>query len=214
MHVGGDRYEQPIEINRPYYEYTVTIGLHSNTSPCCGPGCDDWSVPSKSFSCTFQRIEEEPHGTEKDIPFLSVRKRRRSPHLDEIVRNHAQPHPTAHTVQTGIEATSQTVSSFEHANSALRAGSPLLPVTKPTLVLKKFALATCGFLVGHRHPTHPQRLPGFLALARIKSPSAATMRGIRPNLCWCTSIEDSNRVESAGRSANTSKWVTIWFSAS
>jgi RNA-directed DNA polymerase len=25
------------------------------------------------------------------------------------------------------------------------------------------------------------------------------MRGIRPNLCWCTSIEDSNRVESAGR---------------
>ena len=24
------------------------------------------------------------------------------------------------------------------------------------------------------------------------------MRGIRPNLCWCTSIEDSNKVESAG----------------
>ena len=40
------------------------------------------------------------------------------------------------------------------------------------------------------------------------------MRGIRPNLSWCTSIEDSNRVESAGRSAYTSKWVTIWFSAS
>src|SRR5260370_31202650 len=40
------------------------------------------------------------------------------------------------------------------------------------------------------------------------------MRGIRPNLCRCTWIEDSNRVESAGRSAYTSKWVTIWFSAS
>src|SRR6266852_6427523 len=40
------------------------------------------------------------------------------------------------------------------------------------------------------------------------------MRGIRPNLCWCTSIEDSNSVDSAGRSVYTSKWVTIWFSAS
>jgi hypothetical protein len=53
---------------------------------------------------------------------LTALSRKITPHLDEVVCNHAQPHPTAHAVQTGIEATSQTVSSFEHANSALRAG--------------------------------------------------------------------------------------------
>src|SRR5207249_4059472 len=81
------------------------------------------------------------------------------------VRNHAQPHPTAHAVQTGIQA----VSSFEHADSSLRPGPPLLPSPKPTLVLKTFPFATCGFLIGHRHPPHPQRLTRFLVLARIKS---------------------------------------------
>src|SRR4029077_3504832 len=86
-----------------------------------------------------------------------------------IVRNHAQPHPTAHAVQTGIEATSQPMSSFEHADSTLRTGSPLLPATKPTLVLEKLPVTTCGVLVGHRHPPHPQRLSRFLVLARIKS---------------------------------------------
>src|SRR5882672_1747588 len=104
-----------------------------------------------------------------DCAGLAALSRKIAPHLDEVVCNHAQPHPTAHAVQTGIEATSQSVSSFEHANSALRTGSPLLSFTKPTLVLKKFPLATGGFLVGHRHPPHPQRLSRFLVLARIKS---------------------------------------------
>src|SRR6266853_955067 len=61
------------------------------------------------------------------------------------------------------------VSSFEHADSSLRPGPPLLPSPKPTLVLKTFPFATCGFLIGHRHPPHPQRLARFLVLARIKS---------------------------------------------
>src|SRR5450759_3763381 len=61
------------------------------------------------------------------------------------------------------------MSSFEHAYSTLRPGPPLLPSTKPTLVLKTFPFATCGFLVGHRQPPHPQRLSRFLVLARIKS---------------------------------------------
>src|SRR6266478_5476630 len=104
-----------------------------------------------------------------DCAGLAALSRKIAPHLNEVVCHHAQPHPTTHAVQTGIEATSQPVSSFEHANSALRAGSPLLPATKPTLTLKKFPLATCGFLVGYRHPPHPQRLSGFLVLARIKS---------------------------------------------
>ena len=105
-----------------------------------------------------------------DCAGLGALSRKIAPHLDEVVRNHAQPHPTAHAVQTGIEATSQPVSSFEHADSTLRTGSPLLPATKPTLVLKKFPVATCGVLVGHRHPPHPQRLSRFLVLARTSVP--------------------------------------------
>src|SRR6266536_4575636 len=81
-----------------------------------------------------------------------------STHLDDVVRNHTQPHPTAHAVQTGIEATTQPVSSFEHADSPLRAGSPLLPAAEPTLTLQKFSFATLRILVGHRHPPHPQAL--------------------------------------------------------
>src|SRR6266567_3067471 len=61
------------------------------------------------------------------------------------------------------------MSSFEHADSSLRPGPPLLPSPKPTLALKTFPFATCGFLVGHRHPPHALRLPRFLVLARIKS---------------------------------------------
>src|SRR5437899_184912 len=61
------------------------------------------------------------------------------------------------------------MSSFEHADSTLRPGPPLLPSTKPTLVLKTFPFATCGFLIGHRHPPHALRLPRFLVRARIKS---------------------------------------------
>ena len=93
-----------------------------------------------------------------DCAGLGVLSRKIAPHLDEIVRNHAQPHPTAHAVQTGIEATSQPMSSFEHADSTLRNGSPLLPATKPTLVLKKFPAATCSFIIGHRHPPAPRAL--------------------------------------------------------
>ncbi len=73
------------------------------------------------------------------------------------------------TVPFGIEATSQPVSSFEHADSTLRPGSPLLPSAKPALVLKKFPFATLGVLVGHRHPLDPERLSRLLVLARIKS---------------------------------------------
>src|SRR5229473_8282030 len=104
-----------------------------------------------------------------DCAGLAALSRKIAPHLDEVVCNHAQPHPTAHAVQTGIEASSQSVSSFEHANSALRASSPLLPVTKPTLVLQKFSVRTFCFLVGHRHPLYPECVPRFLVLARIKS---------------------------------------------
>src|SRR6202011_1130580 len=100
---------------------------------------------------------------------LGALSRKIAPHLDDVVGNHAQPYPSSHAVQTGIQTTTQPVSSFEHADSALRTGSPLLSATKPTLVLKKFPFATCGFLVGHRHPLHPQRLSPFLVLARIKS---------------------------------------------
>src|SRR6266849_2099018 len=85
--------------------------------------------------------------------------------LDEIVGNHAQPDPTSHAVQPGIVATSQPVSSFEHADSTLRPGSPLLPSAKPTLVLKKFPFATRGVLVGHRHPLYPECVSRLLLLA-------------------------------------------------
>jgi len=36
---------------------------------------------------------------------LGALSRKIAPHLDEIVRNHAQPHPSSHAVQTGIQAT-------------------------------------------------------------------------------------------------------------
>src|SRR5271169_69251 len=72
-----------------------------------------------------------------------------APHLDNVVRNHTQPYPSSHAVQTGIQTTAQPMSSFEHADSTLRPGPPLLPSTKPTLVLQTFPFATGGFLVGH-----------------------------------------------------------------
>src|ERR1700733_542593 len=104
-----------------------------------------------------------------DCSDLSALSCKIAPHLDNIVRNHAEAHPSSHALQTRIETTTQPVSSFEHADSTLRPRSPLLPATKPTLMLKKSPFATGGFLVGHRHPPHPQRLPRFLVLERIKS---------------------------------------------
>src|SRR5436190_19448046 len=93
---------------------------------------------------------------------LTALSRKITPHLDEVVCNHAQPHPTAHAVQTGIEATSQTVSSFEHANSALRAGSPLFARYETNADAEEVCGRCLWFLVGHRHPPHPQRLSCFL----------------------------------------------------
>lgn len=89
-----------------------------------------------------------------DCTGLGALLRKIAPHLDDVVGNHPQPYPSSHAVQAGIEATTQPVSSFEHADSALRPGSPLLPSAKPTLMLQTFPFATGGFLVGHRHPLH------------------------------------------------------------
>src|ERR1700723_3425122 len=77
-----------------------------------------------------------------------------STRLDYVVRDDAESYPSPHALHAGIEATAQPVSSFEHADSTLRARPPLLPSTKPTLMLQTFPFATGGFLIGHRHPLH------------------------------------------------------------
>ena len=117
-------------------------------------------------------------------PGLGTLPRKKTPHLDDIVRNHAQPHPPAHAVQTGIEATTQSVSSFEHTDPTLRTGSPLLPAKKPTLTLKKFPFAAFGFLVGHRADLG-HRATNFGLEQRL----AGSMGG---RYCgdFCSSVED------------------------
>jgi len=40
-----------------------------------------------------------------DRPGLDVLLREIASHLDKVVRNHAEPNPSSHALQTGIEAT-------------------------------------------------------------------------------------------------------------
>ena len=109
-----------------------------------------------------------PVRSEVDGPGLCALPRKITSHLDDVVGNHPQPDPASHAVKTGVEAATQPVSSFERADATLTTGSPFLPPTKPTLPLKKFSVGTLCFLVGHRHPLHPECLPQSLAFARIK----------------------------------------------
>src|SRR5215467_256808 len=94
-------------------------------------------------------------------------------HVDEVIGDNAQAHPSSQARHAAISASCQAMSPFEHADSAFASGSPLLAVLEPASLLQSASFLAVRAPVRYGNVLHSQRLRssfiGVGIIARIGS---------------------------------------------
>src|SRR5271157_572594 len=88
-------------------------------------------------------------------------------HVDEVIGDDPQPHPSPHSVGSVVAATRQPVPPLDHADPAFTSGAPLLAPLEPALLLPLAPFWAAGATVRDRNVLHAQSMRAFLVGVRV-----------------------------------------------
>ena len=100
-----------------------------------------------------------------------------SSHIDERVGDHPESDPPFHSFLSPIPAAVEPVPPFEHADPALAARPPFLPLAEPALLLVLAPRGAVGRTIRDRDPLHPQRVRLPFICRRVKTGIAGQQLG-------------------------------------
>src|SRR6516225_7678226 len=89
--------------------------------------------------------------------------------VDQVVGDHAKADPALDAGLASVSAAVQTVPSLDHADAALGAGPPLLPLAEPALLLLALALRALGGAIRDANALDAFGLCGGLVFARVEA---------------------------------------------
>src|SRR5271157_5568672 len=88
-------------------------------------------------------------------------------HVNEVVGDDPEPHPSLHSIGPVVAATCQPVPPLDHADPAFTSRAPLLASLEPALLLPLAPFWAAGAAVGNRNILHPQSMRPFLVGVRV-----------------------------------------------
>src|SRR5207247_3670952 len=122
-----------------------------------------------------------------------------SSHVDECVGDHPESDPPVHPFLTPIPAAVQPVPPLEHADPALTARPPFLPLAEPAFLLVLPARRAARRTILDRDPLHPQRLCLPFIFRRVKPGITGQQLG-RPPQPLLMEVHRSQQQSRVGRS--------------
>ena len=75
-------------------------------------------------------------------------------HVDEVIADNSEPHPSFHSRGSFVAAAVQTVPPLEYADSPFTTSPPLLSLAEPASLLVSSALGALGGVIGNGDPLH------------------------------------------------------------
>src|SRR5271157_1122095 len=88
-------------------------------------------------------------------------------HVDEVIGDDPESHPSPHSVGSVVAATRQPMPPLDHADSAFTSRAPLLASLEPALLLQSSPFWAAGATVGDRHVLYAQSVCPFLVGVRV-----------------------------------------------
>src|SRR2546425_6457865 len=95
-------------------------------------------------------------------------RRQHAAHVDQVVRDDAEPHPAFHAVIPFVAAAIEPVPPFHDADATLTPRAPLLPVLEPPSLLLTFPLGTLRGSIGNANARDALRVRRRLIGARVE----------------------------------------------
>src|SRR5271157_2860398 len=88
-------------------------------------------------------------------------------HVNEVVGDDPEPHPSLHSISPVVAATRQPVPPLEHADPAFTSRAPFLAPLEPALLLPLAPFWAAGATVRDRNVLHAQSMRAFLVGVRV-----------------------------------------------
>src|SRR5271157_5383300 len=88
-------------------------------------------------------------------------------HVNEVVGDDPEPHPSLHSIGPVVAATCQPVPPLDHADPAFTSRAPFLAPPEPALLLQLTSFLAACTSVGDRHILHAQSVRPFLVGVRV-----------------------------------------------
>src|SRR5271157_4387657 len=88
-------------------------------------------------------------------------------HVNEVVGDDPEPHPSLHSIGPVVAATRQPVPPLDHADPAFTSRAPLLASLEPPLLLPLAPFCAAGATVRDRNVLHAQSMRAFLVGVRV-----------------------------------------------
>src|SRR5271157_935856 len=88
-------------------------------------------------------------------------------HVNEVVGDDPEPHPSLHSISPVVAATRQPVPPLDHADPAFTSRAPLLASLEPALLLPLAPFLAPRTSVGNRNVLHAQSVRAFFVGARV-----------------------------------------------
>src|SRR5271157_5322106 len=126
---------------------------------------DSSSLRQRVLDCSSQDGEERT-----ELLMLAVRPANVPyfySHVNEVVGDDPEPHPSPHPVGPMVAATCQPVPPLDHAGPAFTSRAPLLASLEPALLIQLTSFLAACTSVGDRHILHAQSVRPFLVGVRV-----------------------------------------------
>src|SRR6266403_1591027 len=107
-------------------------------------------------------------------------------HVDEVIADNAEPHPSFHSRGSFVAAAVQTVPPLEYADSPFTTSPPLLSLAEPASLLVSSALGALGGVIGNGDSLHAHVLDLGFPLRGVEASIAGDQFrcAVVLKLCW------------------------------